>query len=398
MKVAIMTYASRLAGNGNYGAVLQCFALMTAIKKLGYECDVTDYRYKINHQIFMFPFVRARVFFSGNKEPYLYSFKDLVELWIERRKSSSNIRESVDFMSEFKEKIDWTIPVSRENIKELNDLYDFFISGSDQVWSPSRVYPEYNYMLDFVKDNRKKGAYAASFGVGRDELPKVFKKQYRKLLSGYRFISVREKSAQTILKELIGRGGDYALDPTLLFDKAEWFSMIDNSIKNETDQKYIVVYTVFSSRSLNVLAEKVAKIEGLKVRYITVEVDESQDIIYEYPNPEEWIKLIANAEYVLTNSFHGTAFSVNFEKQFLYELSDNDLIRNTISRIYDLLTLIGLDDRIIRFNSPIDKKISLLKRNIDYTKAQEIIGKERQISWSYLEKMLDARRSELSDD
>ena len=394
MKVGIMTYFSK-SGGGNYGAILQALALMKAVERLGYECVLIDYRYSSLHQMLMFIPTRIKIRLQRLDDYYIYNMAEAVKSYFKRDENpvADGLEEVFD---NFKKDMNSTAPVDRKSIKEINEQIDLFISGSDQVWSCTKVYPDYSFLLDFVSDNRKKGSYAASFGVSK--IPDVFKPAYKRLLSQYRFLSVRELNGNAILKDLIGREGRFCLDPTLLFDYGEWKEICAGNIyDNGPDEPYVLAYTVAYSEAVRKTAREVSDNTGLPLKVVTVRTAGNDPETYECPEPSRWIDYIKNASYIVTNSFHAVAFSVNFGRQFIFEVKPGDAAAGTMSRINDLLNVLGINDRVVTSQMNASEKIERLQAPIDYASAAKRLDEERKKSWEYLKDMLDTRSNELAD-
>ncbi len=386
-----MTYFSK-KGGGNYGAILQAVALLKAVEILGHEGCLIDYRYNSMRQMLMFIPARIRIRLCRMDDYYIYNLPEAVKVFFTRNESpvAEGLEEIFD---EFKAELDSTIPVNYKSIKKINEQMDFFISGSDQVWSCTKVFPDYSFLLDFVSDNNKKGSYAASFGVS--ELPDVFKQKYKELLSQYRFLSVRENSGNEIIEKLIGKKARVCLDPTLLFNYEEWIKICPGQkYDNELSGEYILVYTVSYSEYVIKTAQEISKLTGLPLRVVTVRTGNCVPKDSECPEPVRWIHMIKNASYIITNSFHAVAFSVNFSKHFIFEVNPGEAASGTMSRINDLLATLGITNRVVNSGMDFTEKCDLLKADIDYTSVMKKLDHERKESWEYLKNMLDTRMSD----
>ena len=267
----------------------------------------------------------------------------------------------------------------KNDLKNLSKKYDYIITGSDQVWNYLITNTDPTYLLDFVEDNYKKIAYAASFGV--ENVPDNLKEWYKNLLNDFKAISVREKQGQQIIKDLCNLDVPVVLDPTLLLNKNDWLKLNFHKVKRN---KYILLYCLRKSDLLNEMAEKIKEVDDLEL----VALNPRTRFMYSKfsaatAGPEEFVELFMNAEYVLTNSFHGMAFSINFNKKFLVDL-DTKSAQNTNSRLLNILELLDLTDRIV--SEPQD--ISKMYEEIDYKKVNEILDIERQKSLSYLKTSL----------
>lgn len=334
----------------NYGAVLQAFALRNYINKnFSVDCDVIDYRCESIENMYK-P--------SNSKNP-----KYIIKNFFGLKKQNK-------FMEFVNEKIGIKNPIKKSELASEGEKYDVLITGSDQVWGESRVGKDNSYFLDFVKESDKKVSYAAS--MGSESISEDKRELYRNLLSDFRMISTREESAAESLSELLGREVSVSLDPTLLLLKDEWRNIASDRFKNKN---YLLIYTLTSSEKLIRFAKKTAKEKGLEIYYISDTFHHIKGVkILRCLSPEDWVAAFLNASYVVTNSFHGTAFSVNFNKDFNVEITAGLAQRGT--RITDFLNLLGLQERLIGENTVCDK--------IDFTKINEILDIETEKSYKYL--------------
>ncbi|MFH4444773.1 polysaccharide pyruvyl transferase family protein [Vibrio alginolyticus] len=324
MTVGILTYHRA----HNYGGVLQCYALTQAIKSFGVNVEVIDYQ--------------CDFFLEQYKK---YSWKNLPKL----KKLASiilhngNVKYNGDNFEDF---VTQNLPVStmkysRSNISSANGKYSTFISGSDQVWSPYCSGFDKTYFLDFVDNSSKKSAYAASFGV--DTLPIEIEPEFTRLLSEFNNVSLREHTGNDIFYKLTGRNEKVVLDPTLLLTKLDWLSVTNEKFAK---RKYVLVYMIAESKQTLSLAKSIAEKEGLEVVYISDRIFTDRSVTtLSRVSVSDWVSLFKDAEYVITNSFHGIAFSINFSKNFYVQFLPGKAKTNT--RISTILETFGLSDRLI---------------------------------------------------
>lgn len=273
---------------------------------------------------------------------------------------------------------------SRKKILAIEN-FDLLITGSDQIWNP--YYFDEFYLLGFSK-NKNKISYSSSIGV--QSLPEEKKDIYRKYLSQFSNISVREKSAEYILKHLLNRDDIYTvLDPVYLFDKNEWKEFYERKISKKTKNivngnNYIFCYFIGDRLEYKDYVDIISKKYGLQAIYIPS--SENKNIVLNgecihSAGLEDFLFYIANSQFVITDSFHATSFSLIFEKQFIEFLRfDKSDEKSQNSRIFDLLKKYGLSDRIFE-----GKTIPFL--NIDYTDVSKKIRKDVEFSSSYLNKI-----------
>lgn len=359
MKIGILTFQQAI----NYGAVLQLYALQKTIRKLGIDSEVINYispklendykiiRYNDGLKNLLASIFCAKAFYERKRRFKIFEKKYL------------NLTDEL---------------YSKTDLSRMCNEYDYVITGSDQVWNYNITDTDSTYMLDFIKDSNKKISYSASFGVA--QIPDELKIWYKNLLQDFNAISVREKHGHNILKEICNRDTTVTLDPTLLLDKCEWESFCHN-FREKT--KYILVYSLRNSNLLNSIVKNLKKETGYDVivlnpraRYMYTK--DSRAIA----GPEEFVNLFFNAEYVLTDSFHGTAFSINFNKKFLCELNTDK--NNVNSRLESLFDLLNLKNRTIDSLQNLDK----IYDAIDYNRINNILDEERGKSINYLKMSL----------
>ncbi len=317
----------------NYGAVFQVAALQHVIQSLGTQCDIIDYRCPaIDRQYDFKPLHFDSKIFSAIRAnlvlvPFIKSKKKNFQKWMDSYQCTEII--------------------TKEHLPDLDERYDKFVVGSDQVWNMKCQGHDTSFFLDFVSEKSKKLAYAASFGTYNifPEDTELFKKY----LSTFNYISVRENRGQQLVKELSGRSSQTCLDPVLLAGRRFWESRMDNNFQFKN--KYIFVYQLGHSNQIPKFVKQLKKHFDFKVVFVT---GHAGNMIYYSPfdknessvSPERFLSYLANASVVVTNSFHATAFSILFQKNF-YVISKGGMEFSSNARIYNLLNSFGLSDRIL---------------------------------------------------
>lgn len=366
MKVGILTYHNTI----NYGAALQTYASQRILNQLGADCEIIDYVNSHRANSYSIPKLVSSEISKGHLKTavrmllgwYLVdSRKKKFNLFIEKKlKKSSPYR-------------------SRAEIVANPPVYDRYIVGSDQVWNYEHNGLDTTYFLDFVKDKTKTASYSSSFGLESIALDK--QTIYKEGLSAIKWLAVREDAGQKIVNNLTGRESRLVLDPVFLLDIKAWKELSDKKIPCR--KKYILVYTTkgldfknfIESTKYDLSPYIIAKIS----RSTSIADFISPSVAIKYAvTPEEFLSLIENASLVLTSSFHCTALSIIFQKQFISFLSDN---KGKNTRIESILNQLGLSDRIYsselrpaEINRPINyvqvnKRINILKESsIDYLK------------------------------
>lgn len=262
-----------------------------------------------------------------------------------------------------------------DNIESLNDKYDLFITGSDQVWNTGWnngiIGP---YYLNFV-NNKPKYSYSSSFGI--DKLNKDNIKEIKDYLSKYKRISVREKTGVKILKnQLKINNAIQILDPTLAYSKDFWKKY---STKRKIKEKYILVYNLNNNKDFDEYVKKAEKETGIKAYRFCTRYDQirkpGKPLII--PDVLEFISLIENAEYVITDSFHATAFSINMHTHPICIYP-----KKYSNRLSDFLDLLNIEK-----NCKVTNKydMSVFNKTIDYKKTDKVLNEERKKINDYLQ-------------
>lgn len=269
--------------------------------------------------------------------------------------------------------------------KELgaNGAYDTFIVGSDQLWLPSNIAADY-YTLNFVPDGVRKIAYATSFGV--TSLPKKYAEKAKTFLGRFNSIMLRESSGQKLVKSLTGMDVPLVLDPTMLFDKNEWNTLLSEQKRQE--KPYILCYFLGNNEKCRNFARCLASETGRDIVQLPhldeyVKKDEGfADVALYDVNPLDFVSLIRDADWVLTDSFHCTVFSMLFGKCFFtFRRYSDDGTASTNSRLYSLLDMFGMGGRMLTGDEPV---MECLKMDYDVDGLHALIEEKRTKSLKLL--------------
>ena len=255
------------------------------------------------------------------------------------------------------------------------DGYDAAISGSDQVWNPEFAFNTDFEFLPFVPPE-KRYSYAASFGV--DEVPPDRYEDIGRLLREMREISVREETGRAIVKELANRDVPVHVDPTLLLELSDYERLVEKPPQT-LPERYIITYFLDEvSDSCRSFISRTAENLGLPV----IMLNEWRENPFFDIGPQHFLYLIQNADYVCTDSFHGTVFSILFHRQFtcFYRQGKDSRMG---SRLNTLLGILRLEDRLY------DVRPSEQAREIDYAAVDKAIDGEREIATAYLRKIVE---------
>lgn len=359
MKLGILTFHDTL----NYGASLQCYGLQKKLNMMGVQTEV------VNYQCPKFVKEYSPFFVSQkNIRKFLYMLAAL-KMNLEKQKKKELFQKKYLPLSK---------SYTRETIAQANEEYDGFVTGSDQVWNWKLTDFDTTYFLDFVKTGTKKFSYAASFGlsqIGNDK-----KSAYQSLLAGYDEMSVRESKGAKIVQDLIGRNVDVVADPVLLLSKEQWEQIA--CVPN--DNHYILLYSINDTAAL-AYAKKLAEITGKELVYLSAPIKcRAKCKKVREIGPDEFLGWFKNADYVVTDSFHGTICSVLFEKKFV-SLQDRRA-GNHNSRIVNFLERVGLTDRIVE--DPSQQQV--VQNAVNYSMVKEKLQEYVEESNAYLRKLIGA--------
>ena len=365
--IGIMTFSSSLS---NYGQILQAFALQSYLRNQGYDAFLIHYDDAWNY------FELRR----GEPLAHLkYFIKNLPGM---RKVLKNKIRKEEDLcrFSSFKSShliYGDTVYHQLKDLKKNPPVADVYMTGSDQVWGPTlNGHYDEAYFLSFVT-GKPKTAYAASFG--RTEFTSATLSEYKKMLSDYTGIAVRENSAVDLLAQMNIPCAGQVLDPTLLLTGEEWGKWIEKDVQG----KYVLVYQLHNNPALSDYAVRFARHVGLPLYRVSPTFHQYRrggKFVY-LPGLGEFLSYIKNCTYFITDSFHGTAFALNFNRQFIEILPNN----KTGSRNQSILQLTGLQDRIVTdFND-----FSIADKYIEYASVNKILEEERKKSVIALGRLLN---------
>lgn len=370
-KVGIMTFFE----TRSQGALLQAFALQRTIQNQGYACEIINYDrfFQRNKNIV------SCSNFSGKIKASIITFY----LKADRFLHSRRYNEQKKSISEFQKTYLKVGAIRYSTIEELEvnpPIYDAYVVGSDQVWNPDTINQKAFYFT-FLDYTAKTISYAPSLGVGNIHNEFVIKKM-KDYLEHVKFLSCREEDGKRFLEKITGRKVAYVLDPTMLFKKEEWIQMLRLK-KQKKKRKYILCYFLGSLSYGRNAAKKYADTFDLDIIFIVQnprEMISRGKKIYNI-DPEKFLTLILNAEVIFTDSFHGTVFSVIFNKEFYSFCRRNPSGQSSrISRIENILEKLQLKERLILPG----KNVLNENRHIDYRKVNQNVEMFREVSLKYL--------------
>lgn len=361
MKIGILTFHSAY----NYGAVLQAYALQKTIESLGFHCEIINYKSDFIYENYKI-----------KKLTEIKTIKELIKWIIMNRKNKNKAKKFENFM---KEKYKLSLKeYKKENILECNNVYDCYFVGSDQVWNCNLNGNDDVFFLNFVNDNKKKNSYAASFGYNK--IPNIYLKNSYNMLKEFNNISVREKSGMEIINKSLNKNSKVVLDPTFLINSKEWDKI---SKRSNIKKEYIFVYEVAATPTLIKFSKKLAREKQCDI----ICLNNTHRYYYGMKNikdisPEEFLGYIKGAKYIITSSFHGVALSINFQKNFFYELDTKK--ENNNSRLENITQTLGLLDREI-----INGNNHNINKNIDYNLVNNVLNREIKKSIDFIIDTID---------
>lgn len=345
----------------NYGAVLQGYALYRTLCDLGAAPVMIDYR---NPKL---EWRRKKIRYEKNNK-----VKSLLHSMISMPSVEKKKRQFGAFNQKY---LTLSQPCTQENISDITNRYQCFITGSDQVFSPTCVDFDPVYFLTFAKPEQKY-SYAASFGTAY--IDKTYEDEMKKRLNDFKKISVREESGKEIIRQLCDRESFVNIDPSLLLGAVQWSEIASERLIKE---KYILVFRVNKPIQLLTYAKKLAEEKELKIVYITDIVKKREKNInyVKAPSVEEFLSYIKNAEYVCTNSFHGTAFSIIFNRKIIVETNTQT---GTNNRIKELLKILEIKNRDISNEVQADSEIA-------WDSVNQKIEEKRRVAKDYLRSIVE---------
>jgi polysaccharide pyruvyl transferase WcaK-like protein len=370
MKISLVTI---IDNDQNIGTYLQAYSLVKVLERKGYEVEVVDYyRRRFLRFNFACEIFRKNTSLCSGILSVIYR---LTAVSISKRILKGFLAKNA--------KLTPHCYRSLEDVERHPPEADIYMTGSDQVWnSYYNEGIEKTFYLDFAPKGKKKFSYAASIGMNR--FPDEEVREVKQLLSQYDRISVRESSAVKILEKIGIDNVEHVVDPTLLISNEEWSKIAetDSFVKTEP---YLLIYSVEDTKKELIAdyAKAIASKMNLKIYMLTSggfrEKINCCDKIFYFASPERFLNLMQHADFVIVSSFHGTAFSVSLDKQFISICPDR-----FNSRIYSLLDTLGLLDRIIKNGELVPEDLEI----IDYPEINKLLGKEIDRSFAYLDSIL----------
>ncbi len=380
----------------NYGSMLQAYATQMALDKMGYENETIDIS-GFNHEI---KNAKMKYFAKASLTSDILLSKIGMAMSVVRRKVSKDgygalskqRGQRFDDFAESHFRLSLAYNSKAELGQKCLENYSAVLVGSDQLWLPGNIAADY-YTLNFVPDSVNTIAYSTSFG--QSKLPKDSAVKASVFLKKIRHIGVREESGQKLVKQLTDRNVPVVCDPTLLFTGEEWMAVQQE--KPLIDGKYIFCYFLGNNPPHREFAKKLREKTGYRIialahldEYVKSDESYADEMPYNI-DPADFLNLIRNAEYVCTDSFHCSVFSILYRRSFFtFRRYARKTRQSTNSRLDTLFRMVGISGRMMQGDENIEKCIKI-KTDFDtvYKKLEDV----RKKSYAYLETALKDERS-----
>lgn len=357
----------------NYGSVLQAYALQEKLKEYSNDVQIIDYRpnyFETQYKMFS---IKVYKRYKGSLSKILH-FGWRILRWGNRykkyRKFENFIKNNYSLTRKY---------TSYQQLVKDTPEADVYFSGSDQIWNTDITEGfDKTYYLEFAKEEKIKASYAAS--LGRKEIDGKYEEEYKDAFNKLNYIAVREEQAKKELEKYTDKNIWVTIDPTLLHEKQVWNHIATKS-KIQIKEKYIFVYILEENEEFVKIVNKLSQYLNLKVISISKKRRFENEEIYSEAGPEDFINFFKNAEFVITNSFHGTVFSLIYEKR-------NCIVPHlkTGERMCNLMRKVGLEERIIKSVEQLD--LEKITQAIDYEEVKKQIESERKKAEDYIKTVL----------
>lgn len=375
MKLGILT----LPLHTNYGGILQAYALQTVLERQGHDIRIINLPVReVGKKALIITCLRR---FMANcllrKRKPLRAWPNAHEMEVMNRYTREFVKRRLKVVE----------------CEEASLLYDLsvreklagYVVGSDQVWRPGYTPDLPAYFLDFLHDKRyKRVAYAASFGVDAWEFSPELTRRCAGLVQLFDAVSVREKSGVGLCREHLGKEASWVVDPTLLLDKGDYLRLLPRAgVGKVRNRSHLMVYMLDKNAEKEDWISKIAENKKLAVHSVCAQakfwdVGKKGLDACVAPPVEDWISGFSNAEYVITDSFHGTVFAILFHKPFICIVNSS----RGAARFTSLLQVLGLEERMFSENGVFDAGI--VDKPIDYDAVDVLLAAEREKAFAFL--------------
>lgn len=357
MKVGILTFPNSIS----YGATMQMYALYRAVQALGHEAEIINY-----HNAYM---KEERHHDKRKSAPVKRFLRTRARMLTHARLYSAFKR----FESERMVLYPAHAFSERQKLAAVGGRYDTVVCGSDQVWNPRITDSDMSYFLDFCGENTRRVSYAPSFGI--EEFSQEFTAAVQEQLKRFAAVSVREKVGSDFVQSLIPQEVSVVADPTFLLEPEDWETM--EKVHPAAEGEYILYFAVHRSEQLFRRCRELSRRCGMKVVVVggnAIKRLKNRDPMLDFAvdvTPSEWLYLMHHARYVVTDSFHGTVFSVMFHRDFFVQYP-----RHANARLVHLIGELGLGARVLSENTPFTTD-SIVYENVDRRRVEmQTLSKE----------------------
>ncbi|HEK0649270.1 TPA: polysaccharide pyruvyl transferase family protein [Proteus mirabilis] len=357
----------------NYGSFLQAYATQEIIKSLGFNCEIIDYMFpnKWHYDNGLHNYKNIKSIISD----YIYRL-GMLKSHRKRKEINIAINKYLNLSYNYK---------TPDDITKNPPIYDIYITGSDQTWNTKHTRGDTTFLLSFAPKNVKKISFSAS--IAGNCLDEKYKKDFKKYLSQYNRIAIRDSNGNKVINEINNSYAEVTLDPTLVFNRDQWSQFARNKKQIFIKSNYIIFYLITHSfdprpyiyELLYFLQQKT----GLKV-YSFTKIPKEFNINYEDCSDlsvEHFIQLFENSSYVVTSSFHGTAFATNFGIP-LYSVIDD--INNQDDRQTSLLSKLEINNCLVSVGT----KFEEIDPTYDIEREQKKLNELRSQSINFLKENL----------
>lgn len=376
MKIGILT----LPLHTNYGGILQAYALQTVLERMGHEVYVIQVKRK---EIPLLPLWKRYLCYAKRAIlKYIFGKKDVIVFYESHERTILPIlRQNTNkFISKY---------IHSYHINSFNEIgnkniFDAYVVGSDQIWRP--LYSHWDIEDSFLRFDKQsvtiRIAYAASFGVDTWEYTSEQTENCRKLAQRFNIISVREDSAIHLCKKYLGIDANLVLDPTMLLEAKDYLNLVESS-KVPKSRGNLMVYLLNTDEEKSEIVNKIVEDKGLTPILFTNNVENSYLPLEEriHPIVESWLRGFIDAEYVVTDSFHGCVFSILFHKPFVVFENEG----RGISRIKSLLEIFNLCERLVQSDK---SNTQIQRKTINWGHVDEVLSGMRESSHAILTNQL----------
>ena len=363
MRIGIVTTVL----SNNYGGILQNYALQTVLKRFGHEVITLGYTTSVPLSSRILSLCKRLLLFISGKHVRIKG-------WPSKRQQAIINSNTQRFINRYIEEL--KMYKLREIAKYESNGFDAVVVGSDQVWrgTGKNILPLF---LQGFNDTQIRISYAASFGIDKWQFDAQTTIAIRESLARFKAISVREVSAIKLIRENLDLEAKQVLDPTMLLCKEDYCSIIGPEMPKDQVMVYILDNSEFKSNVINLAANHFSYrvIEVMPKHYFGSYPCPVEDCVF--PPVEEWLKGFRDSKFVVTDSFHGTVFSIIFNKPFV---TINNAVRGS-ARFHSLLSLFGLERRLV---SSIGQAKEIISEPIDFNKVNRIIESKREDALDFI--------------